>query len=109
MFCYLIYNRTIDGNWHIFTGNEIGVMLGHYQIQKYLATRGTDNEGKAAVLTTVVSSRMLKGIADKEGIHYAATLTGNFIPYSCLYIMCYPYMCVDRVFNGIMNVYTLIY
>jgi phosphoglucomutase len=67
--------RTLDGTWNVFTGNEIGVLLGHYQIQKFLA--GGRGDQKAAVLTTVVSSRMLKGIAEKEGIHYAATLTGD--------------------------------
>lgn len=67
--------RAEDGSWRVFTGNEIGVLLGHYQIQKYLLT-SPSAEQKAAVLTTVVSSRMLKTIAEKEGVHYAATLTG---------------------------------
>ena len=55
------------------------MLLGHYQIQKYLAgTRSSDD--KAVVLSTVVSSRMLKAVAEAEGIHYAATLTGATPP-----------------------------
>ena len=39
---------------HIFSGNEIGILFGEYLITK------SRNDGKIAVITTVVSSQMLK-------------------------------------------------
>lgn len=65
--------------WHLFSGNEIGVLLGFVQIQhwKYLVQRGENKHSQAAVLASVVSSRMLKAIALKEGIQYHDTLTGR--------------------------------
>lgn len=75
-----------DPVWRLFTGNEIGIILGHYQIRKYVEAKknGTvfgfggaaEGNGQAAVVTTVVSSKMLKTIAEKEGVEYSETLTG---------------------------------
>jgi phosphomannomutase len=56
-------------------GNEIGVILGHWQITKWKEQGGSDG---AAVLASVVSSRMLKHIAKCEGMQYYDTLTGKF-------------------------------
>ena len=60
-------------SWTVFSGNQIGQLLGHWQIKKWKEGGAT---GEAVVLTTVVSSRMLKAIAEKEGAGYADTLTG---------------------------------
>ena len=60
----------------MFSGNEIGVILGHYQITKYLSSSPTIDRSRGAVVSTVVSSRMLQTIAEKEGLYYADTLTG---------------------------------
>ena len=72
-----------EDGWKIFTGNEIGVMIGHFQIMKHKALVVRDAERGAgivlrqpAVLASVVSSRMLQTIAKAEGILYADTLTG---------------------------------
>jgi phosphomannomutase len=64
--------------WHVFTGNEIGVILGHYQIMRWKLRRalGLTVRAHAAVLATVVSSRMLRAIATTEGLLYCDTLTG---------------------------------
>jgi phosphoglucomutase/phosphoglucomutase/phosphopentomutase len=60
-------------SWTVFSGNQIGQLLGHWQIKKW---KESGAAGEAVVLTTVVSSRMLKAIAEKEGAGYADTLTG---------------------------------
>lgn len=67
-----------DAIWRLFTGNEIGIILGHYQIKNYLEAqkKSTIPLKPAAVVTTVVSSKMLNKIADAEGIKYSDTLTG---------------------------------
>lgn len=70
-----------DGSgWRVLTGNELGVLLGHWQIKRWkerTSQPGSSGGGEAAVLTSVVSSRMLKAIAEKESIRYFDTLTGR--------------------------------
>lgn len=61
-------------SWYVFTGNEIGVLLGHWQINRWKTQGGAPG---AAVLASVVSSRMLKHIAGTEGMAYYDTLTGT--------------------------------
>ena len=79
----------------MFTGNELGVLLGYWQIKRWkeahcsstaaAAVGGSvfeimdKNSQKAAVLTTVVTSRMLKAIAEKESMLYFDTLTGMLL------------------------------
>ena len=60
--------------WTVFSGNQIGQLLGHWQIKKW--KESGKNAADAVVLTTVVSSRMLQAIAVKEGAGYTDTLTG---------------------------------
>ena len=72
---------------------SIQVLLAHWQIVQYKHKLRTQDDSKSnqrsekgengengekggAVLTTVVSSRMLKAIAQSEGITYSDTLTG---------------------------------
>lgn len=65
------------GKWRVFSGNNLGVLLAHWQIMQYQAKGVSDPGGKGpAVLTTVVSSRMLKAVAAAEGVTYSDTLTG---------------------------------
>lgn len=65
--------RGVDGTFKAFSGNEIGVILGYWLIQQWKAKNAA---GPAAVLASVVSSRMLKKIATTEGLQYHDTLTG---------------------------------
>jgi phosphoglucomutase len=71
-----------EHSWRLFTGNEIGIILGHYQIQNYLEAMKNSSTvfgtpvKPAAVVSTVVSSKMLKKIAATEGVRYSDTLTG---------------------------------
>ena len=77
------------GSWHIFSGNQLGVLLGHWCIQRLRAAAAPSNPvAKAAVLASVVSSRMLKHIATVEGVQYHDTLTGQ--SYACVHI-CMPF------------------
>ena len=77
------------GSWHIFSGNQLGVLLGHWCIQRLRAAAAPSNPvAKAAVLASVVSSRMLKHIATVEGVQYHDTLTGQPYAYVDIYIYC---------------------
>ncbi len=66
--------------WKVFTGNEIGALLGHWVITQYKAAmKPTEEQNStyAVVLASIVSSRMLKRIAEYEKIDYCDTLTGK--------------------------------
>lgn len=63
--------RDREGRMRIFSGNELGVLLGHYAL-----TRRTPPPARPLVLTTIVSSSQLGAIARDLGAAYAETLTG---------------------------------
>ena len=56
-----------DGGWRMLRGDEVGVLLADSLLRKGL--RGT-------YATTVVSSTMLRAMAERNGVGYAETLTG---------------------------------
>src|SRR5439155_12161112 len=58
------------GVLRMLSGNEVGVLLGHY-----LLTKGKPR-GRPLVITTIVSSTQLKAIAAGLGARYEETLTG---------------------------------
>jgi len=61
----------VDGTWHQFTGNQLGILLASHILSTYQHPRE-----KLAMLASTVSSRMLSAMAEKEGFHFAETLTG---------------------------------
>ncbi|GET92446.1 phosphomannomutase-like protein [Leishmania tarentolae] len=60
--------------WHIFTGNEIGALLGWWAMKR--ARRQGMALERCLLVSTVVSSSILKTMAAKEGAQYSETLTG---------------------------------
>lgn len=73
-------------DWYVFSGNELGVLLGYWEIQRWKRANG---EAKAAVLASIVSSRMLKAIAQNEGLMYNDTLTGISALWYFNFSLCY--------------------
>ena len=61
----------VDGKWHQFTGNQLGILLASYVHAQY-----TKKDKKLAMIASTVSSKMLAVVAEKEGFHFAETLTG---------------------------------
>jgi phosphomannomutase len=61
--------RDEAGALKMLTGNEVGVLLGHF----LLTQQPVEN---ALVVTTIVSSAQLKAIAQAKGARYGETLTG---------------------------------
>lgn len=59
------------GEYRLLSGNEIGCLLAYY-----LLTENPPAESDPLVMTTIVSSRMLKAMAHELGAHYDETLTG---------------------------------
>jgi len=65
-----VLTRDASGELRALTGNELGVVLGHY-----LLTQGPRRE-RPLVMTTIVSSTQLGAIASRLGALYDETLTG---------------------------------
>lgn len=63
----------VGEGWHIFTGNQLGALLGSYLFERYPASKPRE---KLAMLASTVSSRMLAALARKEGFKFTETLTG---------------------------------
>lgn len=67
------------GQWTIFSGNEIGVMLGHWQWTEYCrqhVDQDDDHKTRVVMVASTVSSKMLQAVARKEGFECIETLTG---------------------------------
>ena len=65
-----VLTRSASGELRALTGNEVGVLLGHY-----LLTQGPRRE-RPLVMTTIVSSTQLGAMAHRLGALYDETLTG---------------------------------
>lgn len=63
-----------DGQWRMFSGNEIGMLLAHWLFSK--AKEGGASVDKLAVVASTVSSKMTRALAQKEGMRFEETLTG---------------------------------
>jgi phosphomannomutase len=59
-----------EAGWRLLTGDEIGCVLADYLLEH------RPGGGERMVATTVVSSQLLRRIADAHGVGYAETLTG---------------------------------
>ncbi|OQS00204.1 phosphoglucomutase [Thraustotheca clavata] len=65
-----------SGQWYVFTGNEIGTLLGHWEYTQYMRLNPEADKEQIYVIASTVSSKMLRAIARKEGFNFVETLTG---------------------------------
>ncbi|CAG0883843.1 unnamed protein product [Darwinula stevensoni] len=65
-----------NGEWKIFTGNEIGALLGWWLWHCYKHKNPQCDPNDVYMISTAVSSKILAAIAKKEGFHFVETLTG---------------------------------
>ncbi|KYF56017.1 phosphomannomutase, partial [Sorangium cellulosum] len=68
--------RRPDGEYEQLTGNQVGVLLGHYLLTEGSAQGGGGAGERRFVLASCVSTPMLGAIAAALGVHYEETLTG---------------------------------
>ncbi|MCP2260466.1 phosphomannomutase [Streptoalloteichus tenebrarius] len=64
--------RDRDGRWRMLRGDETGVLLG----DRVLSTLDRSAHPDPLVATTIVSSSMLRSVAEAHGARYDETLTG---------------------------------
>lgn len=75
MFFNFIICRIGSEGWKIFTGNELGALLGWWVIHSYKTIHGKTHP-KLVLLSSTVSSAILKSMAKIEGIKFeVSTLT----------------------------------
>ncbi|KZF21856.1 hypothetical protein L228DRAFT_248611 [Xylona heveae TC161] len=63
----------VDDKWHVFTGNELGVLFAAHVLE---SLDPDYDRSKLAMLSSAVSSSMLSVMAASEGFHHTETLTG---------------------------------
>lgn len=74
---YLYFHNlslSVSGQWRVFSGNELGALLGWWMFRCWKQ----QNSDAAAVkslymLSSTVSSKILRAIALKEGFHFEVT------------------------------------
>ena len=69
---YLLYSA--DGTWTIFTGDELGALFGAHVLDQHRSSGKPLN--KLAIVTSIVSSRMLETMSIVEGFELRDCLTG---------------------------------
>ncbi|MBQ0026829.1 MAG: phospho-sugar mutase, partial [Lachnospiraceae bacterium] len=69
-----VYVRDTEGEYHCLTGNVSGALIGRYEIDR-LAAKEPLPEG-AALISTIVTGKLGRAIADDYKIRYIEVLTG---------------------------------
>lgn len=62
--------------YKVFSGNELGALLGWWSVQTYLMENPNGNLNDCYLLASTVSSKILKSMAKVDGFHFEETLTG---------------------------------
>ncbi|XP_044731684.1 phosphoglucomutase-2 [Chrysoperla carnea] len=65
-----------NGQWRVFNGNEIGALLGWWALHCFQMKNPSSNLSDVYVLSSTVSSKILRSIAVAEGLNFVETLTG---------------------------------
>ncbi|XP_046563079.1 phosphoglucomutase-2-like [Haliotis rubra] len=71
-----IAEKQPNGKWRIFTGNEIGALLGWWSLFAFRRSNQDVPNSDICMVASTVSSKILQTIARKEGCIFDETLTG---------------------------------
>jgi phosphoglucomutase len=66
-----VAEKLAEDTWHLFTGNELGVLLASYVLDTY-----PYDKAKLAMIASTVSTSMIATMAAKNKFHFVETLTG---------------------------------
>ena len=69
-----------SGEWHVFSGNELGALLGWWMIHTYQVIHPDVDLSKTYMLASTVSSKILASMGKKEGFNFEVC---NFNMYMC--------------------------
>lgn len=70
-----IAEKQPNGEWKIFTGDEIGAIMANFLFQTH--KRNGEDVSKFCMIASTVSSKLLKKMAEVEGFRFEETLTGH--------------------------------
>ena len=74
-----VAEKQADGQWYIFTGDEIAILLANWLIEN------RDTSKKWAIVASTVSSKLVKAMCLAQGIRFEEVLTGfKWIINKCL-------------------------
>lgn len=65
-----------NGVWKVFTGNELGALLGWWSLKSYQEIHPNAKLSDCYMVASTVSSKILKSMARIEGFNFCETLTG---------------------------------
>lgn len=81
--CFLIFFFASSGEWKVFSGNELGALLGWWIFTCWKNnSRDTRAIKDVYMLSSTVSSKILRAIALKEGFHFEVSSMLHIIPCS---------------------------
>ncbi|XP_042909328.1 phosphopentomutase isoform X2 [Parasteatoda tepidariorum] len=70
-----VAEKKVDGEWHTFSGNQVGALLGSWLWKNYPSDLKKNPES-CFMISSAVSSKILRSISEKEGFLFVETLTG---------------------------------
>lgn len=65
-----------NGEWRVFSGNELGSLLGHWVWENYCKRHPDFDRKKGLMVASTVSSKFLRRMGEIEGFHFDEALTG---------------------------------
>ncbi|KAH8298428.1 hypothetical protein KR044_002484 [Drosophila immigrans] len=65
-----------DNNYKLFTGNEMGALLGWWALENYKLNNENPDIANCVMVASTVSSKILKSMGEVEGYQFYETLTG---------------------------------
>lgn len=65
-----------SGQWRVFNGNELGALLGWWCLHCHQSKNPNELLGDCYMMSSTVSSKILRSIANAEGVNFIETLTG---------------------------------
>ncbi|XP_012141602.1 phosphoglucomutase 2 [Megachile rotundata] len=65
-----------NGEWYVFSGNELGALLGWWMLHKYQVEHVDTDFSNVYMLASTVSSKILASMAKQDGFNFEETLTG---------------------------------
>ncbi|CAG2177419.1 unnamed protein product, partial [Oppiella nova] len=74
--CAVAEYQPQESKWRIFSGNEIGALLGWWQWYKHKTQKGGAPAQDCYMISSTVSSKILQSMAKIEGFNWLETLTG---------------------------------
>lgn len=66
----------LSNDWDIFTGNELGSLMGWWLFKNYKEKHPNFDGSKVHMIASTVSTKFLDRMASIEGFHFQETLTG---------------------------------